>query len=234
MQSKLSINIKCYNIIFIFENNLREFIKLELEKRYGENWFNKLNGEIQKEAKSNKDKLIKYLSPNKINENILSFLFLSHLRRIIRENWPDPFFNFFKNANKDVEKCKDKISDKLFEIEVIRNLLSHAHLLDEPLLTQLKANINFFRNYIPSYNDKLFLDDTILIEVELKAVYSEVIHLIEQMKNVPQKMLNHIKRIDLELAKQIEIYNKFPKTRDKRKKINDFLKETGLIKKLSY
>jgi hypothetical protein len=228
-------NLAAYRELFIFENNLRVFIQSQMNNKYGPQWFNKVKRDIQSEFDNQKKQLISYLSSTKMIDSPLNYLFMSHLKTIINDEWNNIFYVFFKDVDPNSGICLNKVKNKLFEIEVIRNFLAHNHLIDDNHLIQLNANVNFFKKYMSSYNEHIYEAKTGLEYQNIIVIVKNIIKSVDKMENIEEECLSIIKNtIDNDLYNALKQYNALPKTRDKKDEIRQHLKLTNIKQKLSF
>ena len=220
-------NLKAYRLLFVFENNLRRFIKTELEKSLGQNWFTMIDPTIQSESIQQKKDIIQYLTTNLMDNNPLNYTLLSNLRNIVYEKWNNVFSSFFYNVSKNTKTIKPIVERKLLEIEKQRNFLNHNNLSDYKFLTQLEANINFFKTYIPQYDETIY-SSTPLNGTVIKN-FIEINSKIENYENIPGNLLEEIKDIDSSVYNILSEYNQIPKTKDKMIMLKEFIHNHNLV-----
>jgi len=230
----LQNNLKAYRLIFIFENNLRRFIKTELEKSLGQNWFNMIDSGIQEESNQQKQDMIQYLTTSLMDNNPLNYTLLSSLRNIVYEKWNNGLSSFFSNVNKNTNTIKPMVNSKLLEIEKQRNFLNHNNLTDDIYLTQLEANINFFKTYIPRYDEVIYSTIPNRNSLIIGEILKKIIDRINTRENIPFIQIEQANKfLDEELSKLLSEYNRIPKTRDRRKTVTAFINDHCLLQKLS-
>ena len=233
MGDKFLYNIKALKMIFVFENNLRRFIKLNLQNQFGENWESRLHDRILEHCRNQQEKTIKYLTNQELDDNILNHSFFSHLKMTISHFWNDVFLEKFSDIGRNDKECKTKVENKLFEIEVVRNLLSHSNLIDSNLITQLEANINFFKTYIPNYDENIYDINQNEKVINAQNIIDQILKQVRSKKNVEEKLISS-SGIDDELTKLINRYNDIPKTRDKLSLVEEYIYKNKLIEKIKF
>lgn len=207
-------NIEGYNLLYDFESNLKLYIYFQMDKVYGEDWFKLKSATIHDKCEGRMKQKIKYLSSGTQEFSLISFSFFSEIRSIIQDNWDKVFFDHFSNVNARKDVCKTTTIQKLFEIEVIRNTLSHAQPISEDNLKLLELNIKFFKAYIPKYDDETFKE----VSSPNKKNYDEQLFQIQSLvsndKQIDMKLIANIS--NLKIKSQLEIFSKLPRTRDSK------------------
>lgn len=201
----LEFNIKGYTELFTFENNLKNYLRTKMETKYGSNWLKSKYFEYYEECENKSRQRIEYLSNHNHNISLISYLYLGQVRDIIKKEWESLFYVDFKNVNSYSNWCKNIVNQKLFEVEVLRNTLSHAQPISKQNYDQLAVNINFFKQYIKQYDDKLFMDKKSNDEGLLLEKLNEVKELIVKNKPIDQRLLvfitqPHLKNNIIELS----------------------------------
>jgi len=151
MISDANKNANLYPELYLFENSLREFIKIVLSKQYGQNWWdthvnkdirNKVAGRMQKEV----------LNPwhGKRGIHPLNSTDLSDLTNILRSH-QSQFTKFFKGVTGGLTW----LTQKLDEIYLTRNNIAHS----SPLKNQ---DINRFHTYFHDWYNQIAVIEKML------------------------------------------------------------------------
>lgn len=208
----LEFNLNGYTELFIFENNLKIYLDKKMKLHYGLDWLKNYYPDDYSKCEFMRNQRINYLSNSTQNISLVSFLYFKRLREIIENEWGKIFYNDFKNVNLSKNKCQQTVILKLFEIEILRNTLSHSQPISEFNFSQLMVNIRFFKEYIPEYNEDLFgknkVEDVILSRDQLQ-------NLKDLVLNDNQITLGLIKYVENPMLRsEIISLSKMPRTRN--------------------
>lgn len=116
-QDMKNIQLECFNLISSFEEELRKYLKRELELYYGENWWKK---SVEENIRKKCEKLQRSeLSKGNVVD-VMECLEFEHYRLIItdRNNWPNVFENHFKS--------KERFLAQLQILKDIRHPVAHT------------------------------------------------------------------------------------------------------------
>lgn len=227
----MEFNYKAYKLIFVLENNLREFVLKELKKD-NNNPFEILPEEIRNYIQKQKEQKIQYLTTDLMNDNPLNFTLLTHLSQIIIKYWDGIFLRTFKNVDKNAEKAREKVRYKLFELEIMRNYLMHSNLVDDKFVTNIEAIYNFFKSYINDFDENIYSKIEKLKNKKYNFIFNEILNLINDYRNIDYDLLILMKEIDTTLYNDLLEYNKFEKVQINKLKVNHFIKSKNVINRL--
>lgn len=147
--NKSTVNDACQNAnlypeLYLFENSLREFIRIVLSRKYGQKWW---DIRVRKEIR---DKVADRIKKEQMNRwhgirgvHPLSYTDLSDLTNILRRHQSD-FAKFFRGVTGGLTW----LTQKLEEIYLTRNNIAHS----SPLT---KKDVNRFRTYFKDWYDQL-------------------------------------------------------------------------------
>jgi len=139
--------VKIYQLFYLFENSIREFIKKVLNKNYGNNWWdNKVSKKIKDKVKDRKNKELKIPWHGKRGAHPIYYTDIEHLKRIINKNWPD----FGPLLNK-----QDWINSLIDTIEHSRNVIAHNNPLHSDDIDRIKVNYKDWIKFLNSIKNKL-------------------------------------------------------------------------------
>lgn len=130
---KESMNMSdCYQILYCFENDVREIVNDIMYQSYGDNWWDahviqKIQDEVKKRQNAEKDSV--YFGRV---DDPLYFTTLGELKEIITGNY-EIFTNLFRS--------KRFVDELLFQINRLRIVVGHNCMLEDMDVTTLKQNI---------------------------------------------------------------------------------------------
>lgn len=123
-----------YKIFYMLENDMRQFVASVLEELYGSEWWTKkVPADVQRYAKSNKEKESREGLPPR-SKSPLDYLSFGHLSEVIKYNW-DVFAGLFPNC--EVERL-EKVANRL---NMARGPIAHCGYLPEDEVVRLKLAI---------------------------------------------------------------------------------------------
>ncbi len=123
-----------YQIFYVLENDIRQFVNRVLEETYEEAWWDKQVPEVVRTyAKSNRDKESKEGLPPR-SPNPIDYITFGHLGEIIKSNW-DIFAGLFPNC--EIERLEKVVS----RLNMARGPLAHCGYLPEDEVVRLKLAI---------------------------------------------------------------------------------------------
>ena len=125
---------KIYPILFLFENSVRNLIKLILEKKYSAIWWNsrapiKVREDVEKRLLMES----KQRWHGKRGMHKIYYTNIGDLNRIISKNWPD---------FKEIFPSLDWIKIRIEEIEISRNVVAHNNSLSSDDVKRVKLYYN--------------------------------------------------------------------------------------------
>ena len=113
---------------------MRQFVASVLEELYGSEWWTKkVPADVQRYAKSNKEKESREGLPPR-SKSPLDYLSFGHLSEVIKYNW-DVFAGLFPNC--EVERL-EKVANRL---NMARGPIAHCGYLPEDEVVRLKLAI---------------------------------------------------------------------------------------------
>jgi Swt1-like HEPN len=141
-----------YPIIYLFENSVRNFIRLALDKAFPEGWwteprvtrdpFNKANSRKKDEGNN--------LWHGSRSSNMLDYVDLEELEKIINRN-TETLTPYFKGLPKDLEWLKMKIK----EIYPSRNIIAHCNPLSAHDIKRVQVICLDWQKQLPLLKSKL-------------------------------------------------------------------------------
>lgn len=137
---------KVYPIVYLFENSVRNLIKIVLEKKYGQNWWdNKVPLAVRQEVEKRLVKEKENRWHGKRGAHKIFYTNIGDLNSIITTNWKD-FEELFPS--------QAWIKSRIDEIELSRNVIAHNNPLSERDIKRLKIYFEDWINQIKDYNLK--------------------------------------------------------------------------------
>jgi hypothetical protein len=141
---------KVYPIVYLFENSVRNLIRIVLEKKYGSNWWSyKVPPSIQREVQKRLEQEKKNRWHGKRGAHPIFYTDIEDLSSIIVTNWND-----FKELFPNQEWIKVRIS----EIELTRNTIAHNNPLSKRDIQRLKIYFQDWINQIKGYKVSTKMD----------------------------------------------------------------------------
>lgn len=123
-----------YQIFYMLENDIRQFVHSVLYETYGDIWWIKHVPEpVRNYAKSNKDKENKEGLPPR-SANPIDYLTFGHLGEIIKANW-EVFAGLFPNC--EIERLEKVVA----RLNLARGPIAHCGYLPEDEVVRLKLAI---------------------------------------------------------------------------------------------
>jgi hypothetical protein len=141
---------KVYPIVYLFENSVRNLIRIVLEKKYGPDWWNrKVSLKIQKEVEKRIQQENKNRWHGKRGVHKIFYTDIEDLGSIIITNWDD-FKEIFPN--------QEWIKVRIGEIELTRNIIAHNNPLSRQDIQRLKIYFQDWINQIKEYTLQIKID----------------------------------------------------------------------------
>lgn len=128
---------KAYPLLYIFENSIRNVIKILMENKYGKNWWDlrvkqkhiKIDGSI--EDRINEEKQNRWHS-SKRGVHKIFYTDLDDLRKIIDTDWP-----IFKK----IHNRKSWLIEHIMQLKYSRNIIAHNNPLKKRDIMSIKTKI---------------------------------------------------------------------------------------------
>ncbi|TEU22236.1 MAG: TIR domain-containing protein [Anaerolineales bacterium] len=135
---RLFVNVEGYRLLFQLENDLRHFVFSKMFDKFGDQWWQRVDERIATYCQGLKEKELesRWFS----NENLpdLAYSQFPHLKKVIDDNWPSIFHQYFKPKS---------IFVGFFDtLEGFRNKLAHNRPLTDKEIEQLETIARQFRN----------------------------------------------------------------------------------------
>jgi hypothetical protein len=128
---------RVYPIVYLFENSVRNLIKIVLEKKYGLNWWDyKVPLAVRQEVEKRLIKEKRNKWHGKRGAHKIFYTDIGDLNSIITTNWRD-FENLFPSQT--------WIKSRIDEIELSRNVIAHNNPLSDRDIKRLKI---YFQDWI--------------------------------------------------------------------------------------
>jgi len=141
------LQLNAYTTLYSFENEMREFIEDEMEKRFGEKWWDqRVPQDVKETAQTNLSRNSPVMPRSKPREKgkkqLIDYINFSDFAKIIarRDNWRDLFKDFFRK--------QDEVNVWLGEINPIRNNIMHSREISVQQYEVLKNTTNKLRRHI--------------------------------------------------------------------------------------
>jgi len=128
---------ECYPIFYVFENSIRNFIILIMERKYGKNWWmDKVPKRIQREVEDRMKKERENRWHYKRGSHPIFYTNFGDLKDIIINNW-DMFKQYFPD--------QPWIISRLNDLELSRNIIAHNNPLPEKEIRRIKM---YFEDWV--------------------------------------------------------------------------------------
>lgn len=111
---------RLYAVLYCFENEIREFIRVTLQEKLGENWTDGLSPKIKQFAESRKASALADTWLEGEKTDLLGFVDFGHLAQIIINNW-DSFAAVIPSQH--------WLNQRMEEIEKARHFIAHNRQL---------------------------------------------------------------------------------------------------------
>ena len=123
---------KIFPVIYLFENSVRNLVKIVLENKYGDGWW---DSKVSTKTKDKVDDRLKQEDANrwhgKRGVHKIFYTDIEDLKSIIISNWED-FKAIFRN--------QAWVQSKIEEIELSRNIIAHNNPLSDRDIKRLRIN----------------------------------------------------------------------------------------------
>lgn len=128
---------KCYPILYIYENTIRNVIRILMEKVYGTDWWNKrvkpihqtMDRTIETRIKTESDERWHY---SRRGVHKIFYADLDHLRLIIEDNW---------NIFKQIHRRKSWVVEHIMQPGHSRNIIAHNNPLSKRDIMSINTKI---------------------------------------------------------------------------------------------
>jgi hypothetical protein len=136
-----------YPLIYIFENSIRNFVRITMDKAYPGGWWNekRIPNGPKKKAESRKKEEGKNLWHGSRSNNMLDYIDLDELENIISHN-TQILTLYFRGLPKDLDWLKIKIK----EIYPSRNVLAHNNPLSKDDIERVKVICRDWQKQLPN------------------------------------------------------------------------------------
>lgn len=133
--------IPVYALYFAFENSVREFVAEAMQDTYGDTWWDKVPTKIRASVETRQKQMIKHKWFKYQPLENVSQLFFGDLASIIVDQWTI-FEQFFPS--------QDWLRVRLTELELSRNIISHANELPDDEISRLNGYLADWHSQVPS------------------------------------------------------------------------------------
>lgn len=125
---------RCFRLLFILENIVREFVQDVLEERDGSDWFQKrVSPQIQKKVSDRKEKEKKNQWHAGRNTHDVNYIDFGDLALIIQAHWIE---------FKDLLPQQTWVVSRLSDAERTRNVIAHTNVLSDEEVTRLEMIVS--------------------------------------------------------------------------------------------
>lgn len=144
----LRISSEAYQLIYIFENSIRQFINTILTKKYGNDWWNSTHfaDEFKKKADDYKKSEDNTPWVKRGNPHPLYYLDFENLAKII-EKAKKIFKPYFSYMGKDMNESWLRI--RIHDVNKTRRAVAHSNPITEVMLRDCKSDIERWLKQIP-------------------------------------------------------------------------------------
>jgi hypothetical protein len=134
-----------YAKTYIFENSVRNVIRIVMIKKYGSNWWNQVDINIQNKilGRKKQEKTTPWIS--KRGEDELCYSDVSHLKKIIDDNWAE--FSLLGN--------KSNLFSFFDLIEKTRNIIAHHNFVEKDDEEALNVYLKNWTKAVETNKDNL-------------------------------------------------------------------------------
>ncbi len=141
-----------YPMIYVFENSVRNFLHLALDKAFPEGWWNekRIPSTPKKKAESRKQEEGKNLWHGGRSNRMLDYVDLDELESIIDRN-TETLTQYLRDLPKGLDWLKMKIK----EIYPSRNILAHCNPLGKHDIDRVKVICGDWQRQLPKLKEKL-------------------------------------------------------------------------------
>jgi hypothetical protein len=141
-----------YPLIYMFENSVRNFIRLALNKAFPSGWWNeqRMTTNVYRNAENRKSEEGKNLWHGSRSSNMLDYIDLDELENVLSKN-TETFTPYFKGLPKDLEWLKVKIK----EIYPSRNVIAHCNPLSKHDIRRVEVICGDWQKQLPALKSKL-------------------------------------------------------------------------------
>jgi len=147
IQSEARRMSEIYGVVYVFENSVRNIIKIVLEDKYGANWWElQVSTPVQSSVK---DKIAKEdIKPwhGRRGQHEIFYTVIGDLTKIINKNWED-----FKPILHNLENIRSLID----KIETSRNIIAHNNPLDRHDIDRLRINFKDWMRIITDSKEQI-------------------------------------------------------------------------------
>ena len=125
---------RCYRLLFVLENVVREFVKDVLEEKDGPDWFEKrANIQVKKRVAERKEKEQKNQWRTGRDSHPVNYIDFGDLALIIQTHW---------NEFKDLLPPQAWAISRLNDAERSRNVIAHTNVLSDEEVTRLEMIVS--------------------------------------------------------------------------------------------
>jgi hypothetical protein len=132
-----------YAKTYIFENSVRNIIRIVMRNKLEDSWWTKIDINIQNKVKYRKSKEVETPWISKRGGDELCYVDVSDLKKIMDDNWSD----FSKLGD------KDSLFNFFNIIERIRNIIAHHNIVEEDDRTALGVYLKNWTKAVESNKD---------------------------------------------------------------------------------
>ncbi len=125
---------RCYRLLFILENLVRQFVQDVLEEKDGTDWFNKrANNDVKKKVAGRKSQEEKNQWHSGRNTHPINYIDFGDLALLIQTHWAE---------FKDLIPTQAWAVSRLNDAERSRNVIAHTNVLSDEEVTRLEMTLN--------------------------------------------------------------------------------------------
>jgi hypothetical protein len=135
-----------YIRLYVFENSIRNVIKMVMEKAHGRNWWDQVHPKIQERVADRKAKESKNPWHGKRGSHEIFYTLFSDLLSIIRNNWKK-FEDLFPDQN--------WVITRIGEIEPSRNVIAHNNPLSGTDIERIRLYSGDWERQIKGIKEKI-------------------------------------------------------------------------------
>lgn len=122
---------RCYRILYVLENLIRNFISSRFEEKDGAEWFEtRANGDMKRDYESRKAKEQANSWHTGRNRHPIFYLDFGHLGRLITNHWSE-FEDLLPNQS--------WVQSRLNDAELSRNVIAHTNLLSSEEVDRIEV-----------------------------------------------------------------------------------------------
>jgi Swt1-like HEPN len=122
-----------YELFYCLESSIRQLVKTTLERKYGENWWIKIDSRVQENVKNNMEYELD-TAHTKRSEDKIDYTTFGDLRKIINSNWEVFSYKFNRNLN--------SVNEVMIDLNRLRVPIAHCTPLAPKEIKRLDIRID--------------------------------------------------------------------------------------------